>query len=879
MRKLYWLARRLFARTQDQADLRQEIEASYDMVVAEHRARGASADDANRAARRELGSAAALREDVQDAWTGAWLEQFARDVRYALRGLRRDPGFAISCVLTFGLAIGGTTVVGTLASTLLLRPLPFPDSDRLVMVMQRGIHETGEGHNVSAPNARDWSARNRSFERMAYFEFQTFNISAGNAPLQTGGLRASHELFEVLRAKPLLGRTPVAADDDGTSGDVVVLSYSLWHDSFAADSTLIGRAIQVNKKPYTVIGVMRPELVFPGASQKLWIPMLLSENDKSRRSQSFFGVARLRNGVSLEQAQRDLRRVGSELAREYPQSNEDESINAFPLREVRMQNITRVIRLLSAAVALVSVMAVVNVAGLLLARGGARSREFGARLALGGSRARLITQLITESTVVALLGGVLGIAIAYVALPLFIAIPGLGLRSLPFRTTANVTIDVRILVASLAVALASGIIAGLVPAFSVVPRSPAALLRQGGARGATARARHGIRNSLLAIEVGLAVVVLVGAGLLTDSVRRATSVDPGFDARNVFLFSLALPQKDFYGVPERPLFCGQLEERVGSSGGVISASAVSSVPLSGNGAGRSFSIEGRPAPLPKDMPGASYGIACPNFFRTMNIPLLGRDFSPRDVVAASQVAIVNGAFQRKYFAGERAVGKRIRLGGDSAPWIEIIGVTADVRHSALTSDVEPYLYLPYSQAVWPYMNVVVRTSNGSHATLRQIQERVKAIAPDEPVGEPITMQSVADSSLGYMKFPLYMMLAFAAIAVLLTIVGVFGVASQVVVQRTRELGIRRALGATRGNLYQLVVAQTLAPAVLGMIGGVVVARISGGVLNGLLYGVTATDVRTFLLMTVLLGAFTVIACMAPAHRAASVDPSRTLRND
>ncbi|MEP6729429.1 MAG: ABC transporter permease [bacterium] len=883
MRRLFWFLRRLLARDRHQADLRRELDATHALLVAEFREQGMAESDARIAARREFGSVDAIRENVQDVWTGAWLERFARDTRYALRGLRRDPGFAVASVLTFGLAIGGTTAVATLVSSLLLHPLPFVDADRLIMLVQRGTNSDEMGHVASQPNIEDWRARNRSLERMAYFEFQSFNVSGDRGvPQQVGGLRASHELFDVLRAKPLLGRTFIENDDDGRNGDVVILSHSLWRERFAADSLLVGRAISVNKKPYTVIGVMRPELRFPGAAQKLWIPMLLTDEDRGRRSQSFFAVARLKDGVSLERAHADMGRVGDELAHEYPEANEGETVNAVPLQKLWMQNIERILRLLIAAVVLVAVMAIVNVAGLLLARGGARSREFGARLALGGSRARLITQLITESAVVAALGGIFGVAIAYVALPLLVGIPALGLDALPFRTKGDVVIDVRILLASLAVAIISGILAGAIPAFAVVPRLPAELLREGDARGSTSRARHGIRGILLSVETGLALVVLVGAVLLVDSVRRAAAIEPGLDARNLFMLSLALPQKDTYGVPERTLFCSQLTERAGGVAGVHAVSAVSHVPLSGQGAGRDFTIEGQPVRGPNEIPGASYGVVCPNYFRTMGIPMrAGQDFSARDVVTAPQVAVVNDAFQKKYLSGESAVGKRIRMGGVNSrePWMTIIAVVGDVRHDGLVSDVRPYLYRPYSEVVWPSMSIAVRTSASSRAVLDQVKENLRLMVPDEPISDPITMQSVVDSSLGFMRFPLYMMVAFSGIAVVLTIVGVFGVASQIVVQRTRELGIRRALGATRASLYRLVVLQTLVPAAMGMLVGVVVALSSGKVLNGLLYGVSVTDVTIFVVAGALLGSMTMFACVAPARRAASVDPARTLRND
>ena len=752
------------------------------------------------------------------------------------------------------------------------------------MLMQRSEGSTSAGHVASQPNIDDWSRRNRVFEHVAYYEYMGFNIAgAGGDPMQTAGLRTSHELFAVLRAKPLLGRPLIQADDVGSNGNVVVLGHSLWRDRYGADSGILGRTITVNRRPHTVVGVMRSEFRFPSAAQKLWVPIALSENDRSRGAQSFLAIARLKDGVPLEQAQGDMRRVGTELAIEYAEANAEQSVNVFRLRDLWMHDVRRILRLLIAAVLLVAAIAVANVAGLLLARGAARSRELGARLALGGSRGRLIGQLLTESTVIALLGGLLGVVIAYVTVPVVIGLPGLGITNLPFRDASDIVINRRILVVAITLATLAGMVAGLIPALSVIPRSPADLLKQGNARGATAGARNGIRGILLAAQVGLAIVVLVGAGLLVNSVRRAVAVEPGIEPRGVTLMSVSLPQDDSYGVPERPLFCEQLQQRAGTVTGVTAVSAVSHIPFSGQNAGRSFIIEGAPPPPPNGAPGASYGVVCPNYFRTMAIPLRqGRDFSSQDVVAAPQVAIVNEAFARTYFGTESAVGKRIRLGTFEtvdAPWATIIAVAGDVRHEGLVTDVRPYLYRPYTQSVWPYMTVALRTSSGARPPIAPVRESLRSIIPDEPVGDPLAMGTVVEGSLAFMRFPLVMMIAFAAIGGLLTVVGVFGVASQVVVGRTRELGIRRALGATRTHLYRLVVVQTLGPAAIGLIGGIVIARLSGSAVGGLLYGVSPTDSSTFLLMTILLALLTMLACVAPARRAGSVDPAQTLRHD
>lgn len=881
MRRLYWFFRRLLNRRADRQELAAELEAANAMLVAELRDGGMSEADARRAARLELGSETSLGEETRDAWAGAWFERAMRDVRYALRGVRRNPGFAVACIVTLGLAIGGTATIASLADAMLIRPLPFERADRLMMVMSRAEGSADGGQVASQPNIADWRQRNRVFEALAYFEYLSFNVGGerGSEPQQAGGLRVSHELFPLLRARPLLGRGFTAEDDAGGSGAVVILSHALWHDQFGGDSSIVGRTISVNKQPHVVVGVMPEGFHFPATGTLLWTPMQLTEDDRSRGSQSFFAVARLRDGIDVTQALGDMQRVGTELAREYPDFNAGMSVNVFPMRELWMQNVERIVRLLAAAVLLITVMATVNVAGLTIARGSARTRELGARLALGSTRGRLVGQLMTESLVVALLGALLGILIAFVALPVVGALPGLSLANLPFRDVSDLQLQPRVLVLAVLVAIAAGLATGLLPALSIVPRSPVELMKQGG--GAARRGRHVVRTLLLAVQVGLAVVVLVGAGLLIDSVRRATSIAPGLDARDVTLMTASLPQRDTYGVPERPLFCAQLQQLAVGIPGLRALSAVSHVPLTGQDAGRSFTIEGRAPPGPNDEPSARYGVVCPEYFRAMSIPLRGRDFGAEDRIAAPQVAIVNEAFQKRYFGAENAVGKRFHLGpitATDAPWITIVAVAGDVRHHGLVAEVQPYLYRPYTQTVWPRMTIVAQSPGGS-APARAVRTGLRAIIPDEPVGEPMRMSTIVDDSLAFMRFPLLVMSVFGGIALFLVAVGVFGVASQITIARTRELGIRRALGSTRVQLYRLVVVQTLAPAALGLASGLIVARASTRLLSGLLYGVSPTSPVVFAEMTLVLAVLTVLACVRPAHRASSVDPARTLRTD
>lgn len=880
LRRLIQSLGNLFRKQSLDRDLDEELASYEDLLTAERHAKGLSPDAARRAARLDIGGADAVKEAVRDVRAGAAIESLGRDLRYAVRTLARSPGFTAFTLLTFAVAIGGLTVIFSLVNALLLKPLPYPESDRLVMVLETDDADPIGGYTVAAPNYFDWHKENRVFSAMALYEYLGANLEGGAEPEQVGAIRVTGGVFELLGVSPLLGRGLLASDDaPGTR--VVVLSHRLWQRRYGADSSLVGKTIRINGQASQVVGVMPAGFAFPSTHQQIWLPINLNAEDQGRASHSFMVIARLKEGVSLATARSELRAIGNRLATAYPATNSNETANVFAMRDLWMQGAQGVLKTLLAAVALVLLIASANVASLLVARGAARRREIATRMGLGGSRARIVRQLVTESVVLSLTGAALGLGLAMVGTRALLGLFPQSLRNLPFRDLSTVSLDATVVGLAVVVALVAGIAAGLAPALTSLPAEPAELLRDAGARSTTARHTRRLKSALVGGEVALAMLVLVGAGLLIASIRRLQRVAPGLDPVNVMAVDVTLPQADFYGPAERVNLCADLSRETALVPGVVSTSAVSHVPLSGANAGRSFVLEGAPDPGPSNLPSASYGVACPGYFQTLGIPLLaGRDFTSADRASAPAVMVINEALGGKWFPGANPLGRRIKLGRfeSDGPWITIIGVVGNVRHGGLAQPAQPYLYAPYAQAAWPRLTVMIRTSAplAGFAPLRQALRRA---APAEPIGDPFTMEQVVEGSLGHLRFPMVLFSVFAAMALALAALGCFGIASQAVVQRRRELGIRIALGARGGQVYRLVVGQTMVPVVFGLALGIVGAFGFARVLGSLLYDIAPGDPLTLVLGAALLGGVTVLACLIPARRAARVDPVLVLRDE
>lgn len=881
LRRIRALLRNLLRRPMVEADLDAELRAYLEELTAEKIRRGMTSGAARRAALLELGGAEQVKERVRDARAGALIEQGLSDLRHGVRTLRRSPGFTAFSLATFAVAIGGVTVILSLANAVLVRPLPYPDSDRLVMVLEASAGSTTGGFTVAAPNYLDWERQHSVFEHMALYEYMTFNLSGDGDPEQVGGLRVTGGVFELLRVPPLLGRG-LQPGDDASGERLVVLSHRLWQRRYAGDSAIVGRTIRLNQKPWEVIGVMPAGFAFPSPQQEVWIPIALNSEDQGRGSHSFWSVARLRAGVTLASARAQMRGIGDRLAAEYPETNTGETVNVIPMRDLWISEVEEILRALLIAVGLVLLIASANVASLLVARGVARRRELAARMALGGARGRLVRHLVTESVLLSLGGAILGFGLAGAGIRGLVAILPPGLRTVPFRDLSTVPLDLGVFGVAVAAALVAGVGAGLAPALTALPREPAEVLRESSGRGATGRRGGRLKVWLVGLEVALALMVLIGAGLLIASIRRVLGVDPGLDPHNVITMEMALPQADFYGPAERITFCADVSRAVGSLAGVAAVGAVSHVPLSGANAGRAFVVEGAPDLGPEGQPSASYGVTCPGYFKAMGVSLLaGRDFTQDDRADSDPVMIINQALAKRWFPDRDPVGLRIKLGRFDSPdrWITIVGVARDVRHWGLQSAPVAYLYAPYAQAAWPRMAVVVRTAGPPLESVRPVREALSRVARDEPISTARTMDEVIDASLGQLRFPVILFTAFGSVAVLLAGLGIFGVASQAVVQRRRELGIRLALGAGARRVRRLMVRQMMTPVLVGMGFGIGGAVAGTRLLRGLLYEITPTDPVTFGLVAAALAAVALLACLVPAARAARLDPLVVLRED
>ncbi len=873
--------RNLLGRRQVEQDLEEELRAYEDLLVAEKIATGLPPDAARRAARVDHGGRAAVAEAVRDVRAGAWVEQLARDLRYAVRTLLRSPGFTTFTLLTFAVALGGLIVIFSLFNAVLLRPLPYPESDRLVTVLETDDDDLSGGFSIAAPNYQDWQHQNTVFERMALYEYQGYNLTDGAEPQRVGGLRVTGGVFDVLGVAPLLGRGLQPSDDSAGGGRVVVLSHRLWKSRYGGDSGVVGSSIQINREPALVVGVMPPGFAFPSALQDLWIPLRLNPEDQNRGSHSFWAIARLKGGVSVQQARAALRVIGDRLAAEYPATNAGETVNVFPMRDLWVQDVEETLRTLLVGVALVLLIASANITSLLVARGAARQREIAARMALGGSRWRIVRQLVTESIVLGLGGAAVGLALAAFGIRALVALFPPTLRNVPFRDLSAVSLEPIVIGVAIAVALLASIAAGLGSALAVLPTTLAPALRAGGARAGATRRNRKLTSVLVTIEVALAVVVLVGAGLLVASIRRVQRVAPGIDVRDVVALNIELPQADFYGAAVRPTFCADVAREVGALPGIASVSAVSHLPLSGANAGRSFVLGGAPDPGPGHLPSASYGVVCPGYLRTMGIPLLaGRDFSDADRADAPPVMIINQSLRDRWFKNEDPVGRRFKLGrfDSPTPWVTIVGVAGDVRHSGLQRAPAPYFYAPYSQAAWPGMWVIARSGTPIE-NITVFRGALARAAPGEPIGEATSMEQVLEASLGHLRFPMTLFVVFAIAAVGLAALGCFGVMSQTVVERRRELAIRMALGARALEVYRMVIAQAMTPVAWGLAAGIAGAIGGTRVLRQLLYDITPTDPLTLGLGAAILGAATIAVCVLPARRAATVDPANVLREE
>ena len=876
-----WLVRLggLFGGERGERELADELESHVQMHIDDNLRAGMSREEARRQALIRLGGLEQAKERYRERRGLPLLETLGLDVRFGARQLRKHPAFTAAAALTLALGIGANTAIFSLVDGVLLRPLPYPEPGRLVVVLQSypsiGLGRWGISQFLFA-SFRDQA---RSFERMAAHTETGLTLTGLDAPVRLQGAYVTAGFFEVLGVQPAQGRSFLPEEDVPGKNVVCILSDRLWRAQFGGDPGIVGRSLRLNDAPLQVVGVMPPGFQFPSPDTDVWIPLGL--NPQRRFGFMYAGIARLKEGASAAHAEAETTAIQWNLARQSenpPPPGADMKTIVMPLHEAVTQRARKPLLVLLGAVGLVLLIACANIANLLLGRLAARRREIALRIGLGASARRIVTQLLTESLLLALLGGIAGAALAvwWVAL-----IGRLPLEGVP--RSADVHVNTTALVFTAAVALATGILFGLAPALRAGRLAPGGALREGLRSTASPSSRR-LNHSLVAAQVALSLVLLIGAGLLLKSFARLLAVNPGFRTENLLTLRISLSQRSYDSPAKLIQFYDTLAERVRGLPGVRAAGLVSKLPVQADGGDADgYVVEGREEPG-SAQPNALMHAAFPGYFQALGIPLLrGRDFTNSDGTESEPVAIVDATLARRYWPEGEAVGKRIRFGWDTSAraWMTIVGVAGDVKHSGLMASAYPHLYMPARQQPErvPQMYLAVRTSADAPETAKALRAVVRALDPSVPVFAVRTMPEILAASLNSQRLTNILLGSFAGMALLLAAVGIYGVMSLSVAGGTQEFGIRMALGAQRADVFRLVLGQGMAIAAAGVGAGVLVALGLARSLRTLLFEVSPADPATFAAVTLVLGAAALAACYLPARRATRVDAMVALRND
>ena len=806
------------------------------------------------------------------------MSSFLSDIRLAIRLLLKHPGFLAVAAGTLALGIGANTAVFSLLNAVLLRPLPYAAPERLVVAWEVNFARQGKPNVVGPANFLRWKERSASFGAMAAIADSRGILSGVGEPEQVEGQDVSAELFPLLGVQPAHGRT-FRREEDRPGGDtVIVLGDRLWRRRFNADPSTVGRAITLNGRPFTVVGIMPPGFNVLTSTADFWTPIAFDERARAPHGRYLRVVGRLRDGVSLRQAQADMDVLAAGLRAEFPAFDTGWGVRLVPLAEQVVAEIRPILLVLFGAVWLVLLLACVNVANLVLNRGLSREREFGVRAALGAGRLRLVRQVLTEGLVLAAIGGLLGVGLAAWALGWLLPTAG---RLLDIPRIDNVGIDPTVLVFALVASFAAVLVFGLVPALSVSRLHLEASLRHGARSGQADRGRRRLRRGLAAAQLALAFTLLIGAGLMLRSVAGLLAVDPGFKADHVLTMRLLLPEVRYPEEADRLAFMDRATEELRRIPGVVNVGASSRLPFRGVPIGTSFAIEGRPSPGEASLPVADVAIVHGDYFQAMRIPLRrGRLFDGRDGQPGRRAAIINEALARQWFPGENPLGQHVsvRLGQKIEP-DEIVGVVADVKHAALDVAVRPMIYWPNRQAAFPWMGIALRTALDPESSAAAATAAIHRIDPGLAVSEIAPMTDVVGETVARSRFTLDVLAAFAMLALGLAALGVYGVLAYGVAQRFPEFGVRLALGAGPRQLVRSVLRDSAVLVVTGIGGGIVAALMLGRLIQSLLYQVKATDPMTFALVSLLLAGVALAAAWLPARRAARVDPVVALRSE
>jgi putative ABC transport system permease protein len=805
-----------------------------------------------------------------------------QDLRYAVRVLFKSKALTAVALLTLALGIGVNSAIFSVVNAIVLRPLPYPQSQDL-MVIWGNLHKPGlEEIEVSALELRDFQQQCQAFEQIAAYSTDGFNLTGIDQPERLRGAAISANLFPTLGVQPQLGRN-IAAEEDRYGNDrVVVLSYSLWQRRFGGNPGVVNQTIQLDGRTMNVLGVMPAGFHFPDRETEVWIPLAFTPDlfEEDNRGSHFLNViARLKPGVTLAHAQADLDTVTARLATEHTSTYRGGfSARVRALHEELVGDLRRALLVLLGAVGLVLLIACANVAHLRLASATSRYREFAIRAALGARRGRVVRQFLTESVLLSLVGGTLGLALAvWVVRALVLLMP----KDTP--RLEEIRLDYRVVLFTLGTSLLTGIIFGLAPAFQAARTNLNDVLKEAGRSGGDTSRRLRLRNLLVISEFALSLVLLIGAGLMVKSLLRLQEVKPGFEPARLLTMRIALPATKYENFNQSRAFFEQLFDRLDARPDVESVGAINLLPFGGGGGDRSFSIQDQPTPAGHARPDEQVRFATPGYFHTMQIPLLsGRDFTRRDLPDTPRVAIVNSAFARKFWADGAAIGRRISFSANNPKWYEIVGIVGNVKHRGLDIADSPELYIPAFQPLFadgnvPSLYVAVRTMNEPSLTAGAMRNEVAVIDRDQPVSSLMTMDQRISDSVAPRRFNMFILGLFAALALVLAAIGIYGIMAFSVVQRTHEIGVRMALGASGSDVLKLVLRNGLGLALIGIVVGLVAAFAATRVLSSLLYDVSATDPVIFVIDAVLLAVAALLACYIPARRATQVDPLVALR--
>ena len=875
LNKIGMRVRSLMRRERVDSELDDELRFHLERQIAENMAAGMLREEARCAAMREFGGVDQIREECSDMRRVNWLQDFAQDVRYGLRMLRKLPGFTAVAIITLALGIGANTAIFSIVYAVLLRPLPYPHPDQLVSVTmadpQAGIPSNGTSYD----NFREWRDQNHVFTELAAFQFHQLTLIGYGEPLSIDTAVITPGMFSVFGVKPLAGRTFVPADGNNGAPAVVVLSENLWRDRFGSDPKIIGTSITLDKKSYTVIGVAPASFRYPPltSTEHIWIPL---------QQDPVFGpwmdrpgghwlrvIARVKAGISLAQAQSEMDTIDARLAKKYPSENTGWVIRLVPLQQQMVGNVKVALIVLLGCVGLVLLIACANVSNLLLARATSRMKEMALRAALGAGRARIIRQLLTESGVLGLVGGALGVLLAYGSVH---ALASLLPSNLPQASTIRV--DGAVLTFAFALSIVASLLFGLAPTLFAARSDLHTSLKEGG-RSSEEGARHLMLGFLAVSEIALAMVLLVAAGLLVHSFLTLTSVNPGFNVQGLTKSEVDLPLFEYSEPEQWVAFSDELLRRLQALPGMHDTAEAVPLPLANGFINLAFDIVGTPPPRPETVRTGDFVSVSPNYFRVMGIPLLrGRWFTDQDRDSSPRVTVISEALAQMYFPNQDPIGKQLSFGLPPAGEVrrEIVGIVGDVRDVGLNQAPGPMMYAPLAQSPFWGTEIVVRSTLGPASTLANIRDQAHAIDKDLPVADVERMSDAISASVQQPRFRTMLLSLFGAIALVLAAAGIFGVMSYSVSRRTHEIGIRIALGASSGNVTRLVLTESGRLVLIGLAVGIPSGLALARFLHTLLFGVSPADPVTFLAVAVVLGLVALAASYVPTRRALQAEP-------